>query len=108
MAAGQHRKRQPDRTSCDAAARGPEAIVAIVTLAICFAFLMGVVIAIIGSVCVASRREDRLYSLWEEPPGAVSAGVRRLLGVWVRGDRPDLEYFHRDADQDPVGKEARR
>lgn len=80
----------------------------IVTLAICFAFLMGVVIAIIGSVCVASRREDRLYSLWEEPPGAMSAGVRRLLGVWVRGDRPELEFFRQDADQNPLGKEARR
>jgi hypothetical protein len=81
---------------------------AIVTLAICFAFLMGVVIAIIGSVCVASCREDRLYSLWEEPPGAMSAGVRRLLGVWVRGDRPDLEFLRQDADQNPLGKEARR
>ena len=108
MSAGQHRQKQPDRTSCDAAARGREAIMVIVTLAGCFAFLMGVVTAIIGSVCVASRREDRLYSLWEEPPDATSAGVRRLLGVWVRGDRPDLEYFHRDADQNPVGKEARR
>jgi hypothetical protein len=80
----------------------------IVMLAICFAFPMGVVIAIIGSVCVASRREDRRYSLWEEPPDAVSAGVRRLLGVWVRGDRPELEFFPPRADRDPVGKEIRR
>jgi hypothetical protein len=80
----------------------------IVTLAICFAFPMGVVIAIIGSVCVASRREERRYSLWEEPPDAMSAGVRRLLGVWVRGDRPDLEFFPSRADQNPIGKESRR
>ena len=80
----------------------------IVMLAICFAFPMGVVIGIIGSVCVASRREDRRYSLWEEPPDAVSAGVRRLLGVWVRGDRPELEFFPPRADRDPVGKEIRR
>ena len=80
----------------------------IVTLAICFAFPMGVVIAIIGSVCVASRREDRRYSLWEEPPGAMCAGVRRLLGVWVRGDRPELEFFRQEADQDRIGKEIRR
>ena len=80
----------------------------IVTLAICFAFPMGVVVAIIGSVCVASRREDRRYSLWEEPPDAVSAGVRRLLGVWVRGDRPELESFRQEAHQKPVGKETHR
>lgn len=80
----------------------------IVTLAICFAFPMGVVVAIIGSVCVASRREDRRYSLWEEPPDAMCAGVRRLLGVWVRGDRPELESFRQEAHQKPVGKEIRR
>ena len=79
----------------------------IAALAICFAFPIGVVIAIIGGVCVASRKEDRRYSLWEEPPGAISAGVRRLLGVWVRGDRPDLEFFPPRADQNPVGKEIR-
>ena len=84
------------------------AAVVITTLAICFAFPIGTLIGVIGSVAVASHREDRLYSLWGEPPDATSAGVRRLLGVWVRGDRPDLEYFHRDADQDPVGKQARR
>jgi hypothetical protein len=43
-------------------------------------FVLGIVIGIVLVVSFASRREDRLYSLW------------RLLGVWVRGARPERAF----------------
>jgi hypothetical protein len=61
---------------------GSAAAVAILLL---IAFISGVVIGIVLIVSIASRREDRLHSLVAEAPGAVSQGVRRLMGVGTRG-----------------------
>jgi len=59
------------------------------------AFVMGIVIGIVLIVSIASRREERRFSLWEKAPDAACQGARRLLGVWVRGERP-ARAFHPD------------
>ena len=55
-------------------------------------FILGIVIGIVLIVSFASRREDRLYSLWSGAPDPACQGARRLLGVWVRGARPDRAF----------------
>ena len=55
-------------------------------------FILGIAIGIVLIVSFASRREDRLYSLWGEAPDPACKGARRLLGVWVRGARPDRAF----------------
>ena len=55
-------------------------------------FVLGIVIGIVLVVSFASRREDRLYSLWEKAPDPACRGARRLLGVWVRGTRPERAF----------------
>jgi hypothetical protein len=64
---------------------GVEVMVAISFL---IAFIGGIAIGVVAIVSVASKREDRLYSLMGEPPDAVCRGVRRLLGVYTRGGWP--------------------
>jgi hypothetical protein len=44
-------------------------------------FLGGVVVAVITTVAVAIRREDRHYTLACEAPDRLSSGARRLNGV---------------------------
>ena len=51
-------------------------------------FALGIVLV----VSFASRREDRLYSLWGKAPDPACQGARRLLGVWVRGERPERAF----------------
>lgn len=65
---------------------GIEVVTAMVIL---FAFAIGIVLGVVLIVSIASRREDRFFSLWGKAPDAACQGARRLLGVWVRGDRPD-------------------
>jgi hypothetical protein len=55
-------------------------------------FVLGVVIGIVLVVSLASRREDRRFSLWGDAPDPACWGARRLLGVWVRGARPDRAF----------------
>ena len=66
-------------------------------------FILGIAIGIVLIVSFASRREDRLYSLWGKAPDPACQGARRLLGVWVRGARPDRAF---QFDQD--GRVLRR
>jgi len=56
-----------------------------VAMALLIAFTGGVVIGVVVLVSVASRREDRLYTLTGEAPDAVCRGARRLIGVWSSG-----------------------
>jgi hypothetical protein len=55
-------------------------------------FILGIAIGIVLIVSFASRREDRLYSLWGKAPDPACKGARRLLGVWVRGARPERAF----------------
>ena len=55
-------------------------------------FVLGIVIGIVLVVSLASRREDRRYSLWGKAPDPACQGARRLLGVWGRGARPDRAF----------------
>jgi hypothetical protein len=55
-------------------------------------FVLGIVIGIVLVVSFASRHEDRLYSLWGDAPDPACQGARRLLGVWVRGERPQRAF----------------
>ena len=70
-------------------------------------FILGIVIGIVLIVSFASRREDRLYSLWGKAPDPACQGARRLLGVWVRGARPD-RAFQFDQDGRVMRQESLR
>jgi hypothetical protein len=70
-------------------------------------FILGIVIGIVLIVSFASRREDRLYSLWGEAPDPACQGARRLLGVWVRGTRPE-RAFQFDQDGRVMRRESLR
>ncbi len=50
-------------------------------------FLLGVMFGVVGSASLASRREDRDYSLVHAPPDSLCDGVRVIQGVYTRGDR---------------------
>ena len=83
---------------------GVEVVAAMVIL---FAFAIGIVIGVVLIASIASRREDRLYSLWGEAPDAACLGVRRLVGIYVRGDRPDYGVRRLD-DDGTIGQESLR
>ena len=70
-------------------------------------FILGIAIGIVLIVSFASRREDRLYSLWGKAPDPACQGARRLLGVWVRGARPD-RAFQFDQDGRVMRRESLR
>lgn len=63
---------------------GIDAGVAILLL---IALVGGISIGIVVIVSLASRREDRLYSLDRNAPDAACRGARRLTGVTMRGPR---------------------
>jgi len=84
---------------------GVEVVAAMVIL---FAFAIGIVIGVVLIASIASRREDRLYSLWGAAPDAACLGVRRLVGIYVRGDRPDHGFRGLDDDDGTVGQESFR
>lgn len=77
---------------------GIEAAMAIFLL---IALIGGVVIGVVVIVSIASRREDRRYSLVEEAPDAMCRGARRLMGVGTRGGWPTEQVSRR-------GDKARR
>jgi hypothetical protein len=56
-------------------------------IALLIDFLFGVMFGAVGSASLASRREDRVYSLVHAPPDPLSEGVRVIQGVYTRGDR---------------------
>lgn len=74
---------------------GIGAAVAIFSL---IAVIGGVVIGVVVIVSIASRREDRLFSLTREAPDAMCRGVRRFTGVWTRGGWP-VDQERRDYPQ---------
>jgi hypothetical protein len=55
-------------------------------------FVVGIVIGVVVAVSFASRREDRRFSLRGEAPDPACQGARRVLGVWVRGERPNRAF----------------
>jgi hypothetical protein len=67
-------------------------------MGILFALGMGIVIGIVFIVSIASRREERLFSLWGKAPDPACQGARRLLGVWVRGERPERAFYFDEDD----------
>jgi hypothetical protein len=54
-------------------------------IALLIDFLFGVTFGIVGSASLASRREDRDYSLVHAPPDPLCDGVRMIQGVYTRG-----------------------
>ena len=55
-------------------------------IALLIDFLFGVMFGLVGSASLASRREDRDYSLVHAPPDLLREGVRAIQGVYTRGD----------------------
>jgi hypothetical protein len=55
-------------------------------IALLIDFLFGVTFGVVGSASLASRREDRDYSLVHAPPDLLCDGVRMIQGVYTRGD----------------------
>jgi len=60
---------------------------AVVAIMVLVGFLGGIMAGIILIVSVASRREDRRYSLTSKAPDATCRGARWLTGARVCGDR---------------------
>ena len=56
-------------------------------IALLIDFLVGVAFGVFGSASLASRREDREYSLVHAPPDPLCDGMRVIQGVYTRGDR---------------------
>jgi hypothetical protein len=81
---------------------GIEAAAAIFVL---IAFIGGVVLGVIVIVSIASKREDRLYSLTREAPDAMCRGARLLVGAGTRGGWPVEPVPGQD---DGVGQETYR
>lgn len=80
----------------------------VAAMGILFAFAIGIVMGVALMVSVASRREDRLFSLWGEAPDAACQGARRLVGLWVRGEKPDQEHRTRGEDDGALGRRLLR
>lgn len=76
-------------------------------IVILVAFVIGSVIGVVLVVSFASRREDRLNSLWGEAPDPTCRGVRRLVGAGVLGGRPQRESPDHDDGTGP-GQEPER
>jgi hypothetical protein len=66
---------------------------AIFAIFLLVAFLGGVLIGVVVIASLASRKEDRLYSLTGDAPDPVCEGTRRLTGACTRGSgfiSPDM------------------
>jgi hypothetical protein len=55
-------------------------------IALLIDFLFGVTFGVVGSASLASRREDRDYSLVHAPPDPLCDGARVIQSVYTRGD----------------------
>jgi len=82
----------------------------IAAMVIVFAFALGTAIGVVLVASFASRREDRLMSLWGEAPGPACGGMRRLVSAGVRGGVPvsGLQYYGYDEDGTGPGQEPER
>jgi hypothetical protein len=79
-----------------------------VAMVILFAFAIGITIGVVLIVSVASRREDKLHSLWGEAPDAACRGVRRLVGAGVMGGGPLSGFPSREEGDTAQGQEPYR
>ena len=80
----------------------------VVAMVIVFAFALGIAIGVVLVASFASRREDRLMSLWGEAPGSACGGVRRLVSAGVRGDVPVSGLHRYGKDDTGSGQEPER
>jgi hypothetical protein len=80
----------------------------IAAMVIVVAFALGTAIGVVLVASFASRREDRLMSLWGEAPGPACGGMRRLVSAGVRGGVPvsGLRYYGDDGTG--LGQEPER
>jgi hypothetical protein len=60
-------------------------IIVFVILFVVFAGLVGAPIVVAVLVSVASRREDRLWTLAGQAPGTIESIAHRVLGLHTRG-----------------------
>ena len=81
-----------------------------VAILILIVFIAGAMGGVILIVSLASRREDRRYSLTGEAPDSACAGARWLTGAGVRGDRFVSAGLRGDVngDEDKQGREPDR
>ena len=79
-----------------------------VAMVIVFAFALGMAIGVVLVVSFASRREDRLNSIWGEAPGPACGGVRRLVSAGVRGGLPVSGLHGYGEDDTGPGQESER
>ena len=63
-------------------------IMVAVAIGMALVFASGVIIGVIAMVSMASRREDRLGTLTQQPPDVIARGARRLNGVGLRSITP--------------------
>jgi hypothetical protein len=84
---------------------GIDAGVAILLLS---ALVAGITIGIVVVVSIASRREDRLYSLGGKAPDASCRGARWLTGVTTRGPRTWEDAGPHHHSEDLHGQEPHR
>jgi hypothetical protein len=80
----------------------------VVAMVIVFAFALGVAIGVVLVVSFASRREDRLNSLWGEAPDPACGGVRRLVSAGVLGGVPASGPHGHGKDDPGPGQEPER
>lgn len=80
---------------------GIDAGVAILLL---IALVAGISIGIVVVVSIASRREDRLYSLDGKAPDPACRGARWLTGVTTRGPRAWEDTGPRPGSEDTRGQ----
>ena len=79
-----------------------------VAMVIVFAFALGMAIGVVLIVSFASRREDKLNSLWGEAPDPACGGVRRLVSAGVRGGVPVSGIYGHRGDGAGPGQESER
>jgi hypothetical protein len=80
----------------------------VAAMVIVFAFALGITIGVVLVASFASRREDRLMSLWGEAPDAACGGVRRLVSAGVRGGVPVSGLRHYGGNDPGPGQEPER
>jgi hypothetical protein len=80
----------------------------VAAMVIVFAFALGTAIGVVLVASFASRREDRLMSIWGEAPGPACGGVRRLVSAGVRGGAPVSGLHGHSEDGTGSGQEAER
>jgi len=79
-----------------------------VALLLLIAFIQGAVIGVVVAVSIASRREDRLYSLTGQAPDAMCQGVRRLMGVATWNAPPEARPPAMAGNRHSQGRELDR